>query len=47
MEGMEEVLGCALAQKVIMHLRETLGGVKYDDLEVLSTQRTWEHSARY
>lgn len=43
----EAVLGCVLVQKLIMQLRETSGGVKYDDLEVLFAQRTWEHSACY
>lgn len=33
---MEAVLGCVLAQKLIMQLRETLGGVKYDDLVVFT-----------
>lgn len=30
--GMGAVLRCVLAQKVIMQLRETLGGMNYNDL---------------
>lgn len=30
--GMEAVLRCVLAQKVIMQLRKTLGGMNYNDL---------------
>lgn len=38
--GMEAVLRCVLAQKVIMQLKETLGGMNYSDLQVLFTWRS-------
>lgn len=38
--GMEAVVRCVLVQKAIMQLRETLGGMNYNDLQVLFTWRT-------